>query len=170
MPPTRTQNTNVTPKRNFAKLGFPVVSRDEALAAATKAVIATTPKPPLRKKTSKRSCRVMTQSCPTRTRDSPPSPPASLPIASTVLEESKGETSGSGVDRKRFGRNHDLRGCPCGRDCAATLLTDVQTWRKPDNLPLVDHTAMEPECHNEFDDWNIRCDRCGPERQLDVGL
>jgi len=125
MPPTRTQNTNVTPKRNYAKLGFPVVSRDEALAAATKAVIATNPKPPLRKKTSKRSCRVKTQSCSTRTRDSPPSPPASLPIASTVLEESKGKISGSDVDKECFGRDYELRGCPCGRDCAATLLTDV---------------------------------------------
>lgn len=170
MPPARTQNTDVTPKRNYAKLGFPVVSRDEALAAATKAVIATTPKPPQRKKTSKQSCRVKTQSCSTRTRDSPPSPPASLPIASTVLEESKGEVYGSDVDRKGFERDYDIRGCLCGRDCAATLLTDVQTWRKPIHLPLEDHTAMEPECHNEFDDRSIICDWCGPERQLDVGL
>ena len=99
MPLTCTQNTNVILKRNYAKLGFSVVLQDKALAAAIKAVIATTLKPPLRKKTSKQSYRVKTRLCLTQTRDLPPSPPTSLLIALTVLEESKGKISSSNVNK-----------------------------------------------------------------------
>ncbi|KAI4610073.1 uncharacterized protein J4E87_010908 [Alternaria ethzedia] len=95
MPPIRTQDTNMTSEGSFARLGFPVVSRDEALASAMSVVVAAQTRAPPRQK---RVRRAKTHSHPAPISRTVSTPPITPPTPSAIPEEGENEDAGSAAD------------------------------------------------------------------------
>jgi len=166
MPPIRTQNTNIASDGSFARLGSPVVSRDEALAAAKSVVVAAQTKAPPRQK---RARRANTQSHSAPISRILPTPPITPPTTSNIPAEDENLESGSDAESSDPGSERDPSDCSCGRQCVAEISTESSNWRKPAHLSTGHGITIEPECHWSFEWSKLICERCAAGRQLDVG-